>query len=195
MIDPNILNDRRFLLDSKGGFDAGIYQMNCEKFQKLLAHAKDDVIYASIIIGIVSIMERLVRTISENVRIMKHQNLSLSDFEGSWIRKSKAFFNELCGFTSPSNKEWKLIEEIYLVRNILAHNYGNVSDLEDEGTRKKINKIIKNRNDLNVDHGWLIISSDYCHHVIEVAKEFGAIINREIERLADTYLEFEKNKP
>ena len=194
MKDSNPLNERRFLIDSKGGFGTGIYHENCEKFQQLLLLAKEGVIYTSVIIGIISAMERFVRTISEDVRVMKRLSLTFSDFEGSWIRKSKAFFNELCRFPSPSDQDWKLIEEIYLIRNILTHNYGNLADLEDEGIRKKIKKILKNREDLKVDHGWLIVTEGYCHHVIGIAKIFGEIMNSEIKNLADTYLEFERKK-
>ena len=192
--DP--IRNREFLVGSGGGFTTYTLYHHCKNFEHLLdTNPGNEDLRQAIVVMVNSAMERYVRVVSNDLVSIMRLQISLKDFEGSWIKKSQRFFNKLCGFGTPSIHEWDVLEDIYMVRNIIAHNYGSIGELNNRDDKRKILRIVDKRSDLEVENEWLVVSEGYSRFTISEARKLSETVMNEVSNITGRYNEFHQNSP
>ena len=100
---------------------------------------------------------------------IKSLHLDINDLKGKGIEQARNYLIKVAGIDFPSNEIWSEIMNFKDIRNFIVHNEGILNKSK---KAEKIRGYIGRRQDIFIDGDKIILSSDYCKHVINIIAEF-----------------------
>ncbi|MCR3923076.1 MAG: hypothetical protein NUK65_11285, partial [Firmicutes bacterium] len=107
---------------------------------------------------------------------------------GNVFERSELFLNTFAGFKRPSRAEWKQIQSIYDVRNVLVHHDGFIDNYN------RLNKLlvfIEEQSGLSESNGTIRLEKGFCVYCIDVIDNLMKTICEEVQNLCNNVKRFE----
>lgn len=102
----------------------------------------------------------------------KSFHIDVNDLRGDGIERARNYLNKITGFDLSKTKSWYEIKHIQSIRNCIVHGGGDLTKCKEE-IKKEIKKYIKDRKgDIFLNNNHIILSADYCRHVINTFSAF-----------------------
>lgn len=108
-------------------------------------------------------------------RNVKSLSLDVTDLSGKGIIRAKNYLTKVAGVDFPDYESWNEITYIMKIRNFIVHRDGV---LDDSKKAEKIRAYIGRRQDISIMENKIILSADYCRHVVNIIEAFlGSLYN------------------
>jgi hypothetical protein len=148
----------------------------------------------SFIVTLMSMAEDHLTTFCSCVESLIDAPISNKDMKGSIIERAKKFLEAIGKFKKPKDHEWKLLIDIYKLRNALVHNGGRIEGVNDE---KRLVKFIKDRPEISISsYGKVDINTEFCEFALKKVRDFFDQLHKEQEKVrCNLLVELKKVSP
>lgn len=98
-----------------------------------------------------------LRQICRNAARITNSKINADDLKGSYLEQARKYLGSVVDFSTPSNRVWETVCDLYVLRNVIVHNGGAV---DREGPKKRLESLAKRSLGLTV------------HDNVHINKEF-----------------------
>jgi len=89
-----------------------------------------------------------LRQICRNTTKITNSKIKVDDLKGSYLEQARKYLGSVVGFSTPSARTWEIVGDLYVLRNVIAHNGGAV---ERECSKKRLQSLAKRSPGLTVN--------------------------------------------
>ncbi|ADU63928.1 MAG: hypothetical protein KKD85_07795 [Proteobacteria bacterium] len=115
-----------------------------------------------------STYETIISTFARRLAADKHPKLKITPqkLKGCFLERIQLFFSDILKMPDiHSKEEWAFLEDVYKVRNAIAHENGDLT-LMNDNTIEQLKKIDKNSTRFNFDGSHFIVAKEYTDEII-----------------------------
>ncbi|MCG6946252.1 MAG: hypothetical protein LJE87_13020, partial [Deltaproteobacteria bacterium] len=125
---------------------------------------------SSFVLLLCNTIEPYMSMVCSNVKTINNSNLSVDDLKGSLYERTRKYLEVVGGFSSPKDREWEIMGDIYALRNVITHNGAMIGGSNKE---KRIRSLMKKSPGLSVpSEGMLSIEKSFCEYAIDNVETF-----------------------
>lgn len=148
-------------------------------------------IRSSFLISLVSFAETGLNQICRDTAVIVRSEIKSNDLRGSIFERSKKFLGSFGKFTKPSEPEWKLITQIYDIRNVLVHNNGSIFSPQHKKQSRQLSQFVNGQSGLSQTHDFIEIEKEFCLFCLEKIESFLQRLREEVKDLCERVKHFE----
>jgi hypothetical protein len=124
---------------------------------------------SSFLISLISFLEIQLNHVCSDVAVIVRSALSISDIKGSIIERSKKFLQNFGNFNNFSSDEWKMLTDIYYIRNVVVHANGIIPNSQ---KTENLFKFINKQPAISESNGFVEIGRDFCFFCLDYIDAF-----------------------
>jgi hypothetical protein len=139
------------------------------------------------LVSLYAVYESSVTEIARMIQAAKGQSISLGDFRGDFLDRSKKYFNHILKFNlCTDNNVWQGLKMLAELRNALAHANGRLEMLN-SGNRKKIRNWEKQNIGIENYNGYLVVNAG-------ITREIFDLVRSSLEELVERYKDWDSGQ-
>ena len=111
-----------------------------------------------------------LRQVCRNAAQITNSKIKADDLKGSHLEQARKYLGSVVGFSAPSARAWEVVGDLYVLRNVIVHNGGEV---DREGSKKRLESLAKRSPGLTM------------HHNVHINKDFVIFAHNAIKAFFD----------
>ncbi|MGZ8096705.1 MAG: hypothetical protein ACXWUD_10750 [Methylosarcina sp.] len=129
------------------------------------------VFWSPFIVSVHSVFEASILEVAEELQRKKGIGISINDLNGSLLDKFKKYFDHILNFQLVTdNEQWRVLKELSIVRNAVAHANGRIDRLK-LSAQKKIQQLEESNAGISNWMGLLVIEQMFAKRSLEVVSD------------------------
>lgn len=119
----------------------------------------------SFVIALMALTEDHLNSFCRNTATLLKSPITHEDLKGSLMETGRKFLDAFANFSTPKEHEWKVVVDIYKLRNAIVHNGGRIEGAPNEA---RLKAFVRDAPGISIPSaGMLRIDKDFCLFAID----------------------------
>jgi hypothetical protein len=116
--------------------------------------------YSSVVL-IHAVFETLLHEFCSEIEKQRTLPVTLKDMHGKGLDRARLYLTKVARIKVADLSQWQELRKLQLVRECIAHAYGNIDELRDKGQQNQIKALEKDG--VHIVHNRIRLSETFCH--------------------------------